>query len=75
MHQIQIFIGKEDEPARLTKEVNDWLASSNAKVVNIFGNLSPQTVAEKADATRTISDSGGRRYAPSDIMLVVVYQK
>ena len=76
MHQIRIFIGKEDEASRLTKEVNDWLASSQAKIVNVFGNLSPQTVTEKSsDSVRTLGDNGGRRYAPSDIMMVVVFEQ
>ncbi len=76
MHQIRIFIGKEDEPGRLAKEVNDWLANDDVKVVNIFGNLSPQTLIERGESGRILgAASEGRRYAPSDIMLVVVFEQ
>jgi hypothetical protein len=75
MQQIRIFFGKEDATTALTKEVNDWLASSKAKVVNVFGNMTPQTILEKGEPGRVMAEGGGRRYAPSDIMLVVVYEQ
>ncbi|HYE60522.1 MAG TPA: hypothetical protein VD997_00875 [Phycisphaerales bacterium] len=76
MQQVRIFIGKEDEVSRLTKEVNDFLANTGAKVVNVFGNLSPQTPGASGGSEGMRAPEGmNRRFAPSDIMLVVVYQQ
>jgi hypothetical protein len=77
MHQVRIFIGKEDDTLRLAKEMNDWLAHDDVKVVNIFGNMSPQTIQDRAgEGGRLLgAEGGGRRYAPSDIMLVVVFEQ
>lgn len=75
MQQVRIFIGKEDETQRLTREVNDFLASTGAKVVNVFGNLSPQTMTPGAETQRAMGEGTVRRYAPSDIMLVVVFEQ
>jgi hypothetical protein len=75
MQQIRIFIGKEDAPDTMAKEVNGWLASSKVKVVNVFGNMTPQTIIDKGEGNRIMAEGGGRRYAPSDIMLVVVYEQ
>ena len=76
MHQVRIFIGKEDDTLRLAKEMNDWLAHDDVKVVNIFGNMSPQPTLARAEGGRLLgAEGGGRRYAPSDIMLVVVFEQ
>jgi hypothetical protein len=76
MHQVRIFIGKEDDTLRLAKDINEWLAYDDVKVVNIFGNMSPQTIQDRSESGRILgAEGGGRRYAPSDIMLVVVFEQ
>ena len=77
MHQIKIFNGLEGDTGRLAKEVNEWLKTSKAKVVNVFGNIAPQSVSEKPDPGRLASSESGptRRFAPSDVLLVVVYEE
>ena len=77
MHQIRIFTGIEGDTARLAKDVNDWLKSSKAKVVNIFGNIAPQSPLEKSETSKLMGAeySSARRFAPSDVMLVVVFEE
>jgi hypothetical protein len=77
MHQIRIFTGIEGDTQRLAKDVNDWLKQSKVKVVNVFGNIAPQSAMERADPGRLAgADTGSaRRFAPSDVMLVVVYEE
>lgn len=71
MHQIKIFIGLESEVPVLESEVNTWLSASKARIINVFGNISPQSfpVDEKGVV---ISKSS---FAPSDVLLIVHYEK
>ena len=71
MHQIKIFKNLESEISVLEKQVNHWLAETHVRVINIFGNISPQTAPVQPDAS-TISLGS---FPPSDILLVVVYEK
>jgi hypothetical protein len=77
VHQIRIFTGIEGDTARLAKDVNDWLRQSKVKVVNVFGNIAPQSALERHDPGRIAGAETGpaRRFAPSDVMLVVVYEE
>jgi hypothetical protein len=75
MQQIRIFTGIEGETGRIADEVNGWLRQSNVKVVNIFGNIAPQGVMTKAENRIGATESASRRFVPSDIMLVVVYEQ
>jgi hypothetical protein len=70
MYQVKIFKGIESNLAGLEKEINAWLAETNARVVQVFGNLAPL--------------SGGRNegnslsaypYVASDVMMVVLYEQ
>ena len=70
MHQIKMFKGLESDLAAFENQVNKWLAESKVKVVSIFGNLAPQTVALDQSLS-TISKS---TFLPSDIWLVITYE-
>ena len=77
MHQIKLFKGIESDLGAIEREVNAWLTSSNAKVIQMFGNVAPQTPRVDglsghllgADRTST------RGFAASDILIAVVYEK
>ena len=71
MHQIKIFIGLESELPALESQVNTWLSSSQARVINIFGNISPQ--GDMVDERGVIISRSV--FAPSDVMLIVHYEK
>ncbi|MBI4660149.1 MAG: hypothetical protein HY735_15020 [Verrucomicrobia bacterium] len=69
MHQIKIFKSLETDLSLLEKQVNSWLAESKVQVVNMFGNIAPQSPSPDA-ATLTKS-----AHPPSDILLVVLYEQ
>ncbi len=71
MHQIKIFKGIETDILAVETQINEWLQVSNAKVLNIFGNMSPQSCP--ADGKNTMIAKGA--FVPSDILLVVHYEK
>ncbi len=70
MQQIKIFKAVEAEITTLEAEVNAWLAESGVNVVNVFGNIAPQSKPDGGKA-----GLGGSRFDPSDVLLVVVYEK
>lgn len=71
VHQIKIFKGLEDDTTTIEHDVNQWLAENKVKVIQIIGNVAPQTLAAEAvknTLTRT-------NHPPSDVMLVLLYEK
>ena len=71
MHQIKIFKGVENELSTIEATINEWIAESGARIVQVFGNMSPQSIP----ADMTSPGLSGSSFAPSDIFLVVVYEK
>ena len=68
MQQVKFFKGVESEVSAFEREVNAWIEQEGVTVVNVFGNIAPQTVSDK-------SATGGRVYAPSDLFIAVVFEK
>ena len=68
MQQVKLFKSIESDVHILEDEINAWLRDSGARVVHMFGNISPQTVT--SDASK-----GTRAFAPSDIFMAVVYEQ
>ena len=69
MRQVKLFKHVEAELHELEKQINEWLVStqkSGAKIVNISGNISPQTVAGPM--------SSSTRFSPSDLLVIVEYE-
>lgn len=69
VQQIKIFKSIESDVSILESEINSWLGDSGAKVINVFCNIAPQTVKSDSSAT------GSRAFIPSDVFMVVVYEK
>jgi hypothetical protein len=70
MQQIKIFKGIENDLGTLEAEVNTWLVESKADVINIFGNIAPQSASPDSSAAG-LSHS---EFPPSDVLLVVHYR-
>ncbi len=68
MQQIKIFKGIESNVSELEQEVNAWLKESGARVVNVFGNIAPQTITDPEKAR------GTRGFSPSDVLIVLLYE-
>jgi len=69
MYQVKIFKGVESNLSGLEKEVNTWLAETNARVVQVFGNLAPLS-GERNEG----NSLAAYPYVASDMMLVVLYE-
>lgn len=70
MHQVKLFKGLENDLPGLEKHVNEWLAASGAKVVNILGNLAPQKDPTQPDPTGVAHSL----YVPANIFFAVLYE-
>ena len=66
VQRVKLFKGIESELSGLEKEINDWLEQSEARVVQIFGNIAPQTITEGKKTART--------FDASDLFLAVLYE-
>ncbi|XAM01469.1 hypothetical protein OT109_08740 [Phycisphaeraceae bacterium D3-23] len=78
MQQIKIFIGREDTPSELSDEVNAWIAEAGVNVLSITGNIAPQSIlpVKEPGAGGSLGASATtRRFAPSDLMVMVTYEK
>lgn len=71
MQQIKIFMSVESEVSQTEAEVNAWLKESGVRVLQVFGNIAPQTAPLGESGT---SSSGPLRFPPSDVILVVLYE-
>lgn len=69
MQRVKLFKGVENDVAALEREVNDWLEQSGARIVNVFGNIAPQTMHPSKP------HSGSRSFDASDILIVVVHEQ
>jgi len=74
MQQVKIFTNLEDNTQDLENEINKWIAESGAKVLQITGNIAPQSVIP-TEESRKLTSAGSRRFAPSDVVVIVLYEK
>lgn len=72
MQRVKIFKSVESEITTLEEDVNQWIAESGAKVIQITGNIAPQSGAPSGSTTTGIGNT--LRYPPSDIVLIVLYE-
>ncbi len=70
MHQIKIFKGVEADLQTLERDVNAWLADTGAEVLQVIGNIAPQSMPKDVQSQGLTKGS----FAPSDVLLVVVYR-
>ena len=69
MHQIKLFKGVESDVPDLENRVNAWIKDTAAKVLQITGNIAPQSSTTDEDGGKL-----GGSYTPSDVLLIVVYE-
>jgi hypothetical protein len=63
MRQVKIFKTIETELWNLEKDINSWVQETGAKIVQVAGNIAPQT-------------SGGvsHGFSASEVLVVVLYE-
>ena len=66
MHKVKIFKSIESEIVTLEEEINEWLSESGVQVVQLVGNISPQTP--------TSGSIPGATFSSSDVLVIIVYE-
>lgn len=76
MQQIKIFKSVESEIEALERSMNTWLKASGAKVINIFGNIAPQSPRIDPASSQLLGATRptGRASDPSDVFIAVLYE-
>ena len=67
MQQVKIFKSIESELWSLQDEINDWIRDNNVKIIQITGNIAPQS--------DTSSAGGMGSFSASDVLVIVLYEK
>ena len=73
MQQVKIFKGLEPQIGELEAQINEWIKSSGARVIQITGNVAPQS-HEGSAGTAQKTLSGGSGFAPSDVVVILLYE-
>jgi hypothetical protein len=71
VQQIKIFKGIEHDLTALEEEVNAWLVKSQVDVLQIVGNIAPQSTSGKPSASGLTQGE----FPPSDVMIIVLYKR
>jgi len=72
MQQVKIFKGIESEVATLENEINTWIRENGVTLLSLSGNIAPQSQMHQQ------AGAGGMdriSYPPSDIVVILVYDK
>ena len=69
MQQIKFFKAVENDLDQLQREINGWLKGGGVKVVQIFGNIAPQTPSKAGGSGLSKSN-----FSPSDVLVAVLYE-
>lgn len=64
MRLIKIFVTREDKTEELEDKVNAWVEATGAEIVSVTGNVAPQSQISYP----------GKMPAPSDVLMVIVYE-
>ncbi len=64
MRKVKLFKGVENELAALESEINEFLEANGAELINVSGNIAPQTHFPTAPDSFSISD----------VLVIVTYE-
>ena len=73
MNQVKLFTGLEGSTAELTEEINSWIRETGAKILQISGNIAPQSIASLDQPAGLPAEGGSTLRPPSDLFIVVLY--
>ena len=74
MQQVKIFLGIEGASGELSDEINEWIRESEVKVLQVSGNIAPQATTGSGPLASLPGAGASSSRAPSDIMVVVLYE-
>ena len=69
MHQVKIFKSLESACKDLEAEINAWLKEEEVRVIEIFGNIAPQSPGRG----EALGASGAT--IPSDVFVTILYER
>lgn len=70
-----MFMGLEGETNALSKEINDWIRQSGANVLQISGNIAPQSSGGSGLGGGLPGTSLASGRVPSDVLVIVLYEE
>lgn len=73
MPQIKFFKGLESDLPGLERKINTWMMEPGIRIINVFGNLAPQTTPPAPKPAGTLVTQSG--YGDSDVLIAVLYEK
>jgi hypothetical protein len=76
MQQVKFFTGLEGATEELANEINQWIRESGAKILQISGNIAPQSSSDSSSGPSLPGTglSGSTSSRPrSDVFLIVLY--
>lgn len=70
MQQVKMFKGSESDLPALEKQINTWLAGAAVRVINMIGNIAPQSPPPPEKGSLGLSS-----FPPSDVLVIIHYEK
>lgn len=77
MQQVKFFTGLEGSTEELANEINAWIRESGVNVLQITGNIAPQSNSESGSGGLSGTGLSGSTVSRprSDIFIIVMYSK
>lgn len=72
MQRVKLFKGLETEVEALEQQVNAWVESEGAKIIQVSGNIATQSYNPAAKSGSSLQSNVA---AASDVLIVVLYEK
>ena len=72
MQRVKLFKGLETEVEALEQQVNAWVESEGAKIIQVTGNIATQSYNPAAKSGSSLQSNVA---AASDVLSVVLYEK
>ena len=73
MQHVKIFKGVEGDTATLEQEINQWITETGARIVQMSGNIAPQSPGN-GPTTGGLGGGGSSGFIASDVLVILVYE-
>ena len=71
MQRVKLFKGLETEVEALEQQINVWVESEGAKIIQVTGNIATQSYNPAAKSGSSLQSNVA---AASDVLIVVLYE-
>ena len=75
MQQVKLFTGLEGATEELSGEINGWIRETGATVLQISGNISPQSPGGSGLGVGLSGTGSPGRRVSSDVLVIVLYEE